>query len=113
MMRLARYRGWIVLALDVCLIFACNILMFWPRYLRGDIRLINLVAHIGFLTVCVLIFQLALKTYESLWRYAESREYLILLSGLGEGFALYAGLNLLFGAEQVWITCAFSVRQWH
>lgn len=106
-MRLARYRGWIVLALDVCLIFACNILMFWPRYLRGDIRLINLVAHIGFLTVCVLIFQLALKTYESLWRYAESREYLILLSGLGEGFALYAGLNLLFGAEQVWITCAF------
>ena len=34
------------------------------------------------LTVCVLLFQVCLKTYDTLWRYAESREYLTLLEGM-------------------------------
>ena len=85
-MNMARIRGWIVLAMDVITIFVCNILMFLPAYLRNDIRLINLILHIGFLTACVLVFQVVFKTYESLWRYAESREYLCLLSGLAAVF---------------------------
>ena len=106
-MNMARIRGWIVLAMDVLTIFVCNILMFLPAYLRNDIRLINLILHIGFLTACVLVFQVVFKTYESLWRYAESREYLCLLSGLAAGFVLYAGLNLLLGAQRIWIVSAF------
>ena len=106
-MNMARIRGWIVLAMDVLTIFVCNILMFLPAYLRNDIRLINLILHIGFLTACVLVFQVVFKTYESLWRYAESREYLCLLSGLAAGFVLYAGLNLLMGAQRIWIVSAF------
>ena len=99
-MNMARIRGWIVLAMDVLTIFACNILIFLPAYLRDDIRLLNLILHIGFLTACVLVFQVVFKTYESLWRYAESREYLCLLSGLTAGFALYAVLNLLLDLRQ-------------
>ena len=106
-MNMARIRGWIVLAMDVLTIFVCNILMFLPAYLRNDIRLLNLILHIGFLTVCVLVFQVVFKTYESLWRYAESREYLCLLSGLTAGFVLYTVLNLLLDAQSVWIGSAF------
>ena len=106
-MKWGRFRGYIILAMDVWLIFLCNILIFMPSYLRRDIMLLNLVLHIGLLTACVLIFQVWFKTYESLWRYAESREYLILLSGLTCGFLLYAGINLLFQAEPVWTVGAF------
>ena len=106
-MNMARIRGWIVLAMDVLTIFVCNILMFLPAYLRNDIRLLNLILHIGFLTACVLVFQVVFKTYENLRRYAESREYLCLLSGLTAGFALYAVLNLLLDARSVWIVSAF------
>ena len=106
-MNMARIRGWIVLAMDVFTIFACNILIFLPAYLRNDIRLLNLILHIGFLTACVLVFQVVFRTYESLWRYAESREYLCLLSGLTAGYVLYAVLNVLLGAQSVWIASAF------
>ena len=106
-MKLAHYRGCIVLGIDVCLIFLSNILLFLPSYLRQDIRFINLILHIGLLTICVLVFQLLLKTYESLWRYAESREYLILLAGLVLGFALYTVLNLLLDTNPIWISGAF------
>ena len=101
-MSLSRYRGQIVLMMDVCLIFACNFILFLPALLRGDIRLLNLVLHIGFLTLCVLVFQLLFQTYNSLWRYAESREYMVLLSGMGLGFLLYWVCNLVMGANPIW-----------
>ena len=38
---------------------------------------------------CTVLFQLLLHTYDSLWRYAESREYLSLLTAAFCGFFLY------------------------
>lgn len=38
---------------------------------------------------CTVLFQLLLHTYDSLWRYAESREYLSLLAAAFCGFFLY------------------------
>ena len=87
-MNLSRYRSQIVLLMDVGLIFLCNFALFLPALLSDGIRLLNLVLHIGLLTACVLVFQLLFRTYESLWRYAESREYLVLLAGMGLGFIL-------------------------
>ena len=48
---MSKFRGQIVLAMDVCLIFACNFALFFPPLLRNDIQLLNLVGHIGLLTV--------------------------------------------------------------
>ena len=64
-MSLSRYRGQIILMVDVCLIFVCNFLLFLPNLMNKDIQLKNLVAHIGLLTLCVLVFQLAFKTYKA------------------------------------------------
>ena len=85
-MSISRYRGLVVLLMDVCLIFFFNFAMFFSYLTDGNIQLYNLVMHIGLLTVCVLVFQLWFKTYDTLWRYAESQEYLTLLKGIGATF---------------------------
>ena len=41
------------------------------------------------LTICCCSIQGAFKTYDSLWRYAESREYLMLIVSAFCGFTLY------------------------
>ena len=105
---MSRFRGQIVLLLDICLIFVCNFMLFLPALHRLDIQLWNLVLHIGFLTVCVLLFQLLFRTYNSLWRYAESREYFVLLAGMSLGFALYSVCNLLLGTNPLWISRALT-----
>ena len=91
----SRYRGLVVLLMDVCLIFFFNFAMFFSYLTDGNIQLYNLVMHIGLLTVCVLVFQLWFKTYDTLWRYAESQEYLTLLKGMGCGFLLYSAVNII------------------
>lgn len=105
---MSRFRGQIVLGIDIFLIFACNFALFFPPLLRNDIQLVNLVGHIGLLTVCVLVFQLIFRTYNSLWRYAESREYFVLLMGMSLGFLLYTGLNLVLDTNRIWITQALT-----
>lgn len=107
-MSLSRYRGLVVLVMDVVLIFFFNFAMFFDRLGDESIQLFNLVMHIGLLTVCVLVFQLLFKTYDTLWRYAESQEYLTLLYGMGCGFLLYAGVNLVLGTKIVWIIEALN-----
>ena len=107
-MSLSGFRGQIVLMIDILLIFTCNFILFFPSLLRDDIQLLNLVLHIGLLTVCVLVFQLVLRTYNSLWRYAESREYFALLAGMSMGFLLYTALNLLLETNRVWIIQALT-----
>ena len=49
----------------------------------------NLMGNLLLLYGCTVAFQLGLKTYDSLWRYAESKEYLTLLAAAFCGFALY------------------------
>lgn len=50
---------------------------------------IHLVFHLMVLFGCVTLFQILFRTYSSLWRYAESREYLILLLAAFCGFFTY------------------------
>lgn len=75
--------------------------MFFSYLTDGNIQLYNLVMHIGLLTVCVLVFQLWFKTYDTLWRYAESQEYLTLLKGMGCGFLLYSAVNIILGTSSI------------
>ena len=105
---LSRHRGLIVLLLDAVVFATCNFLLFLPYLCSGNIKLLNLVLHMGLLSACVFVFQLLLHTYETLWRYAESLEYLQLFKGLSFGFLLYAAINLLAGMNYVWISGALT-----
>ena len=105
---MSRYRGLIVLTLDILTIFCCNFLMFLPYLMQRNIRPFHLVMHIGMLTVCVLVFQLMFRTYNTLWRYAESREYLTLLAGMSLGGLLYAVLNWALETSGIWNSQALT-----
>lgn len=45
--------------------------------------------NVGMLYGCTVISQVIFKTYDSLWRYAESREYLMLIGSVFCGFTVY------------------------
>ena len=105
---MSRHRGLIVLLLDAVVFATCNFLLFLPYLCSGNIKLLNLVLHMGLLSACVFVFQLLLHTYETLWRYAESLEYLQLFKGLSFGFLVYAAINLLAGMNYVWISGALT-----
>ena len=49
----------------------------------------RLFPHLLLLYACTVIFQILFRTYDSLWRYAESREYLSLLLAALLGFCVY------------------------
>ena len=48
-----------------------------------------LLPHLLLLGVCLCIFQIVFRTYKSLWSYAESREYLILMGVTALSYATY------------------------
>ena len=57
---MSRHRGLIVLLLDAVVFATCNFLLFLPYLCSGNIKLLNLVLHMGLLSACVFVFQLLL-----------------------------------------------------
>lgn len=49
----------------------------------------NFWGNVALLYGCTVVAQLVFKTYDSLWRYAESREYLMLIASVFCGFTVY------------------------
>lgn len=81
----------------------------------------NIASHILLLFCCSFFFQLLFKNYDSLWRYAESQEYLNLLFAALCGFATYEVLTrlvlksamsfvLLLGIACAWVLGMLTVR---
>lgn len=81
-------------------LFLCDSLIFWVvaislslfslRYSIPDATGTEMLsAHIALLFICTVIFQVLFQNYNSLWRYAESREYLSLLIAAILGFFTY------------------------
>jgi FlaA1/EpsC-like NDP-sugar epimerase len=55
----------------------------------------KLLPHLALLVACSTIFQCIFKTYDSLWRYAESKEYFMLLLGGVSGSISFVVLDRL------------------
>lgn len=82
----------------------------------------QLIPHLVLLYVCTVAFQIMFHTYDSLWRYAESREYLFLLIAAICGFATYEIINrfvfqtgvisfmLLTATASLWVLGMLLVR---
>jgi len=103
-----KYRKGVIFLFDLFIIsFVCSILFFLsPDYFvvnKGNYVL--LLPHLALLIFCSTISHYFFKTYDSLWRYAESKEYMTLLIGgasgflgflLLDGFALKDRIPILF-----------------
>jgi FlaA1/EpsC-like NDP-sugar epimerase len=106
-LNIRKYRKLIVFLLDIIIIFTVNTLMFylfWDRNSTIDFTVLfyDLLRFI----LCWIVVQFFLKTYDSLWRYAQSKEYLTLLLGWISSFFIFLVLNyLLFHSD---ITIIFS-----
>lgn len=57
----------------------------------------NFWGNAALLYGCTVLAQLVFKTYDSLWRYAESREYLMLIASAFCGFTIYETIARLSG----------------
>ena len=87
-----RYRKHLLFLCDSCILLAVSVVIsqFTLRYGLADaVGQGAFWPHMALLFGCTLVFQLAFRTYDSLWRYAESREYLSLLMAAFCGFFLY------------------------
>ena len=89
-------RKLVVLFCDSAILIGVSTALAWfsARYSISDpVTQGTFVKHLALLYLCTLAFQLLLRTYDSLWRYAESREYLSLLLAAFLGFFAYEVLT--------------------
>ena len=89
---MSRFRKELLFLCDSLILIAAAILLarFSLRYALSDaVGQGKLLPHLLLLYVCTVVFQIAFHTYDSLWRYAESREYLSLLMAAFWGFCVY------------------------
>ena len=88
-----RFRKPLLFLCDSLILIAVSIFFSWfsLRYNLSDAvgQSFKLGQNFLLLYGCTVLFQLLLHTYDSLWRYAESREYLSLLIAALSGFFLY------------------------
>lgn len=121
---MSRFRKEILFLCDA-LIFAASVAFFLLVYSHFDYAEVgttgNVGGHIALLYLSTVFFQLVFKTYDSLWRYAESREYLSLLAAALCGFAAYEVIArvssmgtmsfvLLLGIACAWVLGMLTVR---
>ncbi len=121
---MSRFRKEILFFCDA-VIFLCAVAFFLLVYSFFDYAEVgaagSIARHIALLYACVVFFQFLFKTYDSLWRYAESQEYLSLLAAALCGFAAYElGTRILFrsamsfvlllGIACAWVLGMLTVR---
>lgn len=97
-MRFKRKRKEIVLLLDLCILILVGNVLYFAFPGNFDIATYdysNFIINILLLTVSVVISQFLFKSYASLWRYAQSKEYLMLLLGSITGYLLYLIIALI------------------
>ena len=82
----------------ILIIFSTFFSWFSLRYDLTDAvgQCAQLIQNFALLYACTVLFQLLFRTYDSLWRYAESKEYLSLLMAAFCGFFLYEVLSRIF-----------------
>ena len=82
----------------ILIVFSTFFSWFSLRYNLTDAvgQSVQLIQNFALLYACTVLFQLLFRTYDSLWRYAESKEYLSLLMAAFCGFFLYEVLSRIF-----------------
>lgn len=124
--RLMNHLRKLILLLFDSLILVCAataLALFSTRYNIGDaVGRGMFIPHMLLLYACTLVFQLCFRTYDSLWRYAESQEYLSLLLAALAGFCTYEVLTryvlmidvisflLLTAIASLWVLGMLGVR---
>lgn len=103
-MRLSLYRKQLVFLMDLSVMAVVAVGLFLLSPVgngTGGKDLGPLMMNLAVWYGCIIIFQIVFHTYDSLWRYAEGKEYLALLLGFGFGTLLYLLLTQMFFRRQL------------
>ena len=100
---LSRVRELLVAVMDLVILSASSALLYGvvhtgerdARMFLGGEKIADNVLLIQFalLIFCIFFFFLLFRVYSSLWRYASSREYLLIFLAGGAGYLLYFGIS--------------------
>lgn len=107
-----RFRKQLLFLCDVSilLILTFFLMSFTARYSPHDLMgQQSLTAHMLLLYGCIVVFEIIFHTYDSLWRYAESREYLSLLMAALCGFFVYEVISRIVIREAVSFVLLVSI----
>lgn len=99
-----KHRKLLVFAMDMTIMACVAVILFIRSPMgngTGDDHLWPLIVNLAVWFICVMVFNALFHTYDSLWRYAEGKEYLALLSGFVCGTILYLGCTNLFVKRQL------------
>lgn len=111
-MKISKYRNGILFLMDSLIMAAASIaviVFLSDDYTPGSKDLLALLPHLFLLLICIIIAQFFYKTYDSLWRYAHSREYLILLCAGLSGYLAFAVIDYLIIKSSIPVLVTVSV----
>ena len=108
-----RFRKQLLFLCDslILVVVATGLSLFSLRYQMPDaVGAGLLLPHLVLLFLCTSLFQILFHTYDSLWRYAESREYLLLLLAALCGFASYeAVVRFVFHSSTIFFVLLTAI----
>jgi FlaA1/EpsC-like NDP-sugar epimerase len=107
-----RYRRLFLFALDIMVVVGVYLALAVMAWLEGSrVSGTPLVAahNLGLLSLCVGLMNFAFGMYDSLWRYAEAREYLLLSVSMSMSFVLYVLASSLLPIFRISRLFALSV----
>lgn len=97
-MKLNKFKAKLLFIIDIFIVFiTCYILYYWIPYgrlvqfVKSDFLMF--LKHISIILLFITISQFLLKSYNSIWKYAEYNEYIKLMLGVILGFSLYYPVN--------------------
>ncbi len=97
-MNIRKYRQEIVFLIDSFILFIINSILFFLFQGSNELQidqLLSLFVYDILFLFCWAFAQIIFKTYNSLWRYARSEEYLMMFLAGISGFVLFEILNVL------------------
>lgn len=103
-MWLSKHRKQLVFLMDLMIMTGVAVILFLLSPVgngTGGSNLRPLFFNLVIWFLCIIVFQVIFRTYDSLWRYAQGKEYLFLLLGFGCGTALYLLITTLFFPRQL------------
>lgn len=89
---LSRYRKQIVFLMDLFIVnFVYFVMIYWVPIRNGTLitEIFTWIPNLTLMIVCLCVFLWASKSYDSLWRYAETDEYISLIFMGGLAYVVY------------------------
>ncbi|WP_242956666.1 polysaccharide biosynthesis protein [Tyzzerella sp. An114] len=107
-MNISKNKKHIILLMDFAIYAVVSFIMFTIGNYDSGLNYTWMAKHFMLMFGCTFLFQIIFRTYDSLWRYAGTREYFLLFKGMFCGLFSYLIIIIILGNSRYWILQAVS-----